>query len=365
MIPVDMKGLSEVYECSASSARDLRVIYHKAFGTFCDGVGRLIRSLGESIEDDAWKGILRSLRRYRFLLSGAPLPFNDPSVVPGDLDLQLKQLEALRLVYPRQAEMASGLLFLLTDLVICSDNPFFRLLSELAATLSGSGALLLADSRPVSRTEQILATNSNTQRLSVVTATQLAREKCFDTVFVLGASRWFPPYVFTAPRAKRICLVRYSWVRDSMVSGKTFVAIIGNKISSVSYPPEQGTSDPSDAMCNAEELLPVINWGDINRKVVSSEIDSPLEAVEACTVVLEGELAVFLETAEGSSVLTINLDSDESVERVARVPVREIRRGTFVLLRTSGGGDYIVSIADRLFLRSQAEIGRASCRERV
>src|SRR5260221_3544568 len=338
MNPVDMKGLSEVYDCSASSARDLRVISHKAFGTFCVGLGRLIRSLGDSIEDDAWKGIMRSLRRYRFLLSGAPLPFNDPSVVPGDLDLRRKQIESLRLVYPSQTEKASALLVLLTDLVTCSDNPFLTLLNELTSTPCGSGALLLSDSRSVSRTEQILATSRNTQTLSVVTTSQLTREKCFDTLFILGAGRWFPSFVFTAPRAKRICLARYSWVKDSTVGGKTFVAMIGNRASSTSYPPEQGTSDSTDAMCNAEESLPVVNWSDINRRVLPSEIDNPLEAVEACTVVLEGEVAVFLETAEGSSVLTINLDSDESVERVARVPVRGIRRGTFVLLRTSGGG---------------------------
>ena len=69
---------------------------------------------------------------------------------------------------------------------------------------------------------------------------------------------------------------------------------------------------------------------------------------------LEGEHAVFLEAADGASVLSIDLDADETTERIARIGTNEVRTGTFLLLRTSGSGDYIVTEADRHFLLSRA-----------
>jgi hypothetical protein len=70
-----------------------------------------------------------------------------------------------------------------------------------------------------------------------------------------------------------------------------------------------------------------------------------------------------LEAADGASILTIDLEADESTERIARIQTSDVRPGTFLLLRTSGGGDYVVAEADQYFLKDRAAELRARQQE--
>ncbi len=66
---------------------------------------------------------------------------------------------------------------------------------------------------------------------------------------------------------------------------------------------------------------------------------------------------IFVEEDSGASVLTINPDADEKQERVVRLPPSLLKPEMFIILRSTGGSDYIVTMADKL-LGSAA----ASCR---
>jgi len=142
-------------------------------------------------------------------------------------------------------------------------------------------------------------------------------------------------------------LARFSWIKDGREPTKVFLSAAIPTTEVDDDPPEHGET------YEAADLLPVVDWRSIGQKIAADELHNTLDSAAARLALLEGEIAVFLEAEDGASVLTIDLDADESTDRIARIPTNDVRAGTFLLLRTSGGGDYIVTEADR-YLREQA-----------
>jgi hypothetical protein len=99
---------------------------------------------------------------------------------------------------------------------------------------------------------------------------------------------------------------------------------------------------------SAQDLLPKAQFGDL----VSGTGSRPggggsHEEIDARGFLLEGDWAVFLEGDAKASALVIDLTVDDG-ESVRRIPISNIEAGMFVLVRTSGGGDYIVPVADEI-----------------
>jgi hypothetical protein len=283
------------------------------------------------------------------------LPFNEASITP-DLGRLRSRSEELAMVYPAQAILLAQTLDQLEALLACNENPLGFWLSESAMKYNRPGAVLVRDSRLVALSERQLLRYPATRRLQIATPAQLTRDSCFSVLYILGAASWFPSFVFAAPRASATELASYNWIRDKREPAKTFL----------SAPPPQRETEPEisehDSTYDAEDILPVVDWRSIGQRVAAAGFQNPLESIDARLVLLEGEHAVFVEAADGASVLSIDLDADETTERIARIGTNEVRTGTFLLLRTSGSGDYIVTEADRHFLRSRATALRAAQR---
>ncbi|QNI30832.1 hypothetical protein H7849_17145 [Alloacidobacterium dinghuense] len=253
------------------------------------------------------------------------------------------------MVYPAEAMQFGRAIQCLEALIQSNENPYRIWLAEAVLRNPGDGAVLISDSRLVIAAERQLYRNPSTRRLSVITPAQLTRDRCFDVLYVLGAARWFPSFIFDAPRSTKTEVIRYAWIKDGhREDAKRFLC--------AAEPTFEMEDDPAEHedCYDAADLLPVVDWRSIGRKIAAAELQNTLESAEANLVLLEGERAVFLEAADGASVLTIDLDADESTERLARIATNEVRPGTFLLLRTSGGGDYIVTEADRHFLKGRA-----------
>jgi len=69
--------------------------------------------------------------------------------------------------------------------------------------------------------------------------------------------------------------------------------------------------------------------------------------IDARVCLLEDGWAVFLEADDAASVMVIDLDRSHKTP-VRRIKIGDIQPGIFVLLRTGGGGDYVVPVADRI-----------------
>jgi hypothetical protein len=107
--------------------------------------------------------------------------------------------------------------------------------------------------------------------------------------------------------------------------------------------------DQQKVHINAEEILPTLNWSEISTRISSKKnaiVDfNDIENVDARLFLLENNLAVLLDSSEGSRATIINITDDIKTERIN---VDEIEIGMFILLRTQGGGEYILSIANQI-----------------
>ncbi len=344
---ITLASTADIYECGAENSLLRARISHDPFRAYSLAVKGLINGLGEAASDEVWKPILTPLRKYGFALCAAPLPFNEPSIQQTDIGKLNSSRVALDKVYPAQALQLGKTILCLEAINQRGENPYATWLAEDALRNPGTKAVLISDSRLVSAAEYQLSRDRATRRLSVITPAQLARERWFDVLYVLGAARWFPSYIFDAPRSKKTQLVRYAWIKDGREPSKTFLSAAVPAVGEADDPPEQEVYD-------ASELLPVVDWRSIGQKLAAAELQNVFESADAYLVLLEGDRAVFLEAEDGATVLTIDLDADESTDRLARIATNEVRAGTFLLLRTSGGGDYIVVEADRHFLKERA-----------
>ena len=79
-VPALLGDIDALYECSEHLVVVPYQIKHDPFRRFSMRLRRFEQVLGEAAEDEYWRDFLRKLRRYRFELSAAPLPFNHPSV---------------------------------------------------------------------------------------------------------------------------------------------------------------------------------------------------------------------------------------------------------------------------------------------
>ena len=77
----------------------------------------------------------------------------------------------------------------------------------------------------------------------------------------------------------------------------------------------------------------------------SNDVGEEEEYVSARLFQLEGEIVVPLDAAERAKATVLELTHEED-DPVQRIPVSRIEAGMFLLVRTGGGGEYIVLVAD-------------------
>lgn len=355
-----LSQIDRVYSCGVSPSFKRTLVFCAALQEFCNGLSSLDRALAESRSEDFWREFLRPLRLYRFFVSSTPLPFDHPFLCSDALMRQLKKhLVHCKHLYPSFEDKASSLVRQVQELSTIGTNP---LLQELKTHVKKhQTALLIKDAVAIPAIEDYLAGFHEFNDLHIVSHHQLRTPRVFDNLIVFGPTRWFPPYVFSAPRAPKINVIVHSWVKDGWTSECAF---LGNSSGTIhSQKRVQATSLPDPI--SDELFIDHEDWRRYGDRVLAQESHNPEnELVEARLVLLEGTALVFLESADESKVLTIDPEeeAEESGEEefvVKRVPVESLIPGDYVLLRTSGGGDFIKAIADRFLGESAAGL-RAS-----
>ena len=224
--------------------------------------------------------------------------------------------------------------------------------------------MLVKESRLIPTVEQILANDPDLCEVELLNPYQIRNSACYDTLIMIGPTRWFPDYTLSAPRAKTIHLICYSWVSDKWELKNVFVTPTPmQKVFPLrrEYVSQKSLTEPAD------DLLPSIDWeAAVSQLAREWDAERSQETVKAKLFLLADEMAVFLEASDSSKVLVIDFegleDDDEQQEQaseVKKISSSHIQLGMFILLRTSGGGDYIIPLANRI-LQEQAERVRNS-----
>ena len=343
----DLTAATGIYDCSKNLEIIKHVVAHKKFGQFCLSLKKFEFILGKTADDPYWKAFLSPLKRYRFELCAAPLFLNRPpsQTLSGIISLKHSALRCKSL-FPHFDEHAQDILTQIFSLLELNENPLLDFLdSKAQSDRSADTAILLKESYLVPYVEEVLKSHHVLHKVALLAPVQLRRGKCYKNLFVIGPARWFPSYIYSAPRAFKLSLVRYGWIKETLRLESVFITQKDTN-PEMREPGHVATCLAEEEYLSSEDLIPTIDWGRISSKGTGHlSRDAGQEEVDARLFLLEGEKAVFLDNEENSSVLIIDLDEEEKY-RVKRIAVNNISPNIYVLLRTSVGGDYIINVAD-------------------
>jgi len=284
------------------------------------------------------------------------------------IQLIIDQLSACDLMYPAASKQ---LLVLLDHMDTLSKIKIAYMLDCVVEEINAlpgmpeKRALLIKETRLVSDVERSLVNHPTFRQSSavlrgpipirmmlkereviVVNPTVLREQDSYEKLIVIGPSRWYPDYVFSAPRSSNILIMKYSWIKDGWQQKTVFAEPLKQKTNKEIIVFDV-TED--DSAISPEDLLPMsLDFQLIARKATDElRNGSELDYVDAKAFLLEDEWAVFLDGDEAASAIVIDLESDY-LRPIKRIKTNDIKAGMFILLRTGGGGDYIVPVADQI-----------------
>lgn len=366
MIPVSIGSASRLYETASKCQITRHWLDHAGLADVSRSLRALVQTLGAEVEDEFWQRTLSPVRRLVFAFCSTPLPFDRAtaavSIEWDKLNLQVRRCQQL---YPDSHAALASVVQKLQSLGAETVSPFTAVLESLHSSTGGM-SVVLRNPRMNQATSAHFADSVWLRNARVVSARQLREAYFCDVLVALGPCAWFPDYVFTAPRAAHIHVVCYSWIRDPWKPGPVFLN--GSYLDSdtsckhlVGALPKLVTQSPSHISALSDlrplELLPPLPPFGKHASHAPEGHNSGCareETLPARLCHLSGDRAVFVSADEGASTLVI--DTSETGDSVVRrVPAGELEPELCLLLRTSGGGDFITALADRMLGDQAAE----------
>lgn len=356
-----MSDTVDIYAVASNASVVWDIVEHPVFEEFSVGLTALERVLGEDKDDDVWLEIRRVLRRARSTISATPLRFNHPALGLTKACNEVAQWVALANAQysDEPVAMLNQLVSLLESIAASSDNPLGDKVVSLGSGSSGIGLLL-----PVARhKEQVLRFIRSIGALSgmeVVTPRELADRPPFAGLLVTGSLQWYRDdrHVVASPRAHVVRLLRWRWLRDSLPPSRLFAASRLGERACADQPPPASSSNRS--LLDGRELVPRIDWSAVADKVTAARDLRPSDVVTARVLMLTGGCAVAVSETRG----TVHVVEPElqGPRRIREAEVCDLEVGDFVLLRSQGGGDLVVEVANQI-LGVDATLLRALQRE--
>ncbi|MFH0984128.1 MAG: hypothetical protein V1882_01180 [Candidatus Omnitrophota bacterium] len=325
------------------------------------------KALGDS-DDEYWKSFLRFFRCYRYDFALTLLPFAHPALLNYPLYERIKfQLASCQEVYPTLFSHLSKLINEFDQLLSEGVSPILEVLSVIK-NINGKALLLIKDSEFLAPLRNHVKDNMPETNVNVGAIHFLEDYEAVDELILVGAGKWYPAHIFNSPRASRIKVLCLDWLSDDEAKFCFFSDLqkgAGQPFMVQSLLSELQICEPlqleTDIACDADKIVPVINWGELSKEFHVTESAITAQATCECYLcLLENGNMVFVDADPESKLLAIDFSeknkilaehhsSGEEAELfVKRIQTSKIEREMFVLLRTKGSGDYITQVADKL-----------------
>ena len=352
--------INSLYACAASASVRAITVDSELVDQFCRW-HRAFRHAADANEGDL---TLDELVRLSFGLwyraLSVPLPLCHQDLIDPSAANRLVELaRTIGQSYSHLREVGHSYVSALEALRSSDVNPLWRALeADLPDGQADTVGLLIKPARLVAAVRDLAA--ARWPRLEVLTESQLRSAVAFDRLYIFGAGRWYPGFVFSAPRAPVLRIVRYGVLNDSPPDEAAFVKPL-KQPTRLQFAPSRGRGTDDSLQIGADELRPVLDVASIMKLAGKGDgvgtSGGAVEPVKVRTLFLEQDLAVFVLAAEGASELTVDL-REEAEQPVHRVPTVDLEPGMAVLVRTEGGGDYIVAAADQIMAQEADELRR-------
>lgn len=364
MIPLSISKATKVYR-NASQCRIIRHwVEHPGLAKFSQTLRDFSQKLGADAGDDFWRQSLGPIRKLGFTFCSTPLPFSDAVAVArvdwGKLHRQIHLCEQL---YP---DAHNSLSYLVQQLEILSkeaNSPFTEILEKFLAH-SGNICVVLRNPRMNQAVAEFFARTPPLREAKIISPSQLRGGHICNVLAVIGPCSWFPDYIFSAPRSTTIQVISPSWIRDSWRPSPIFlhesdISTNGNSKYRIGIMPrirgEARSEDNTPTDILPEDLLPPIPTLERNGVIYANRSDINEETVTARLCHIIGHRAVFVAADRSSSSLIIDT-TEMGFATVKRIPIDYLEQGHFLLFRTTGGGDFIAPLADRIMGKSAEQL---------
>ncbi|MFG1495175.1 hypothetical protein ABMA57_00990 [Saccharospirillum sp. HFRX-1] len=356
MTHLDVIGATDVYE-NISKCKIIRHrVNHAALADFSFLLRNFINSLGDEIADEFWRQTLGPIRQLGFALCSTPLPFRIASkALRIDWSEIYKKRALCKQKYPDMYEEFEVVIKQLDSLSIDYKSPFLEPLEKISYESKQFG-LTHSNSRINGEVINYLNETEAFKNAIVASTSQLRNKFLYSTLVVIGPCGWFPEHIFLAPCADFIHVIVPSWIKDSWEPAPLFLhgsdSASGNIRSHNvgKMPVVISGSDIVEKPHNSllpEDVIPPFPPCRGITQFFKENLGDDDEVVPACLCYLNGWRAVFIATDSGHSSLVIDTSEIEK-PIIKHVPASELKSGDYIVLRTSGGGDYVAMLADRI-----------------
>lgn len=366
MASITLANANKIYELSEKNSVYFHTVECEQFKEYCFAVQKLKRAIREEMDDEELlRTYINFYSRYRYEIISTPLPFDNLELCSKDtLNYLRRKTDQCATVFPHFGEEITELFNSFILLFGIDQNP---LLSKIMEITSGyrrnEVAVLIKDVKLLTMTEKWMRRNRFDYRFQLVDLLQLRGLNFFKRLIILGAPLWYRDhqYVLSVPHAKEIHFIGYEWMKNKWPNLNVFAGSATvtnndqpNKKKAMKYR-KRLILDPEDIL-----LSQTYDWNKIRSGLsfeYGLEESTEIETIEARLLLLEGFEAVYVDaSSESAKALIIDLyEEDEDVDEdgeasslVMRIPANDIIAGMFIVLRTEGGGDYIVQVADNL-----------------
>ena len=381
-----LKDINSIYKYCTTYSIKVHEVYDQQTYLFSTALKKFQAMLYASDQIEIWKNFTGRLKRYRYLISVSPLP---PNSAVFDTSLIHKYLSGFLKLQQSGSDGSSQIIVAANNLLSLFQNVSserinklddrFRLLIR-DRNLSYGMAIALLEHNLVKPVKiyfnEVLPHNS----FEVISIHELKKITAFKKIILFGAPAWLEnkgySFLFSSPRSSTLDFISYSWVKNTVNRESAFDCakfdskILNAEKSKIEF--ERDKHADKQDIEDADTYLPVPDISYLKSRLTQSTSaegsDDIEEAVNARIIILTGNKAVFIEAEKDSKSFVLNLneeghndnepdqniedeeddDVNESSDMLGRYFNDDLQEGMFLLLRTGGGGDFIVPVADKI-----------------
>lgn len=344
---ISISEATNLYEVGCSVEVNRILVDNSNLRKFSIGLNKLLSQIDK--DDPAWNKAIAILRNVRWKLATVPLPFNHDMLNLAEAIAVVEDcVSKYRQIYFNQTDSLENILADLTNLVNSDVNPLGDAIHSALTritTPSASRSLILRDGHYAAAVENYF--NLRSTNTKVLTVAQLDVPDIYDEMVLIGATLWFPSYIFTSPRMRHMSVIQLAWLHDEVPTSSIFPASKKDNVFVETISESSSRVANQNDFVEAIDLFPVMDWNLIPHSVYTVKHFGGTQevAVEAhCFTLASGQIT-YLEAEIGSRIFVVEFNPTKIAHLV---PIESIQQGTYLVLRIGGEGDYIFSIADSI-----------------
>jgi hypothetical protein len=347
------KAVNTIYQNANYYELHFHRLHHYGLKVFSTAMYSLEKSIGrnELSQELLLNDLLSSLRKYRFYVMAALIPFDDYEAILEKEKLKQMYKRCL-ILFPNILEELENCYVAFESLSQSNENPILRYIEENINTKLKTGVLLKATS-DYEATKWLIEAFSIQSNCKLIGPQILKTNTFFEQLIVVGPTRWFPAFIYNSPHAPRIHTINYNWVErkfqeEPYLGGQTAKSTIflGRY---VEFHDQVFQKEEKEDVITDTQIEKTIDYSLLEHKVTARQQNNAgngEEIVHAKLVLLSGHKGIFFEDVSLKNIFSIYSDSDGFT--VGKRSIHEIEQNSYILVRTGTKQDVIRMKADEI-----------------